>query len=81
MKPINKTAPLSQNEHDANKANSKLDAIKSGMNQLPTMGQYTAQHFAFLDNEIEIVKVEIEMKACKAKLKALTKRFDELKKI
>ena len=43
--------------------------------------KFTARQIALIDNEIEIDALVTEMKICKGKWKAMTKRLEKLKKL
>ena len=46
----------------------------------PIEKKYTAKQIALIDNEVELDTLVVQMKVCKGKWKAMTKRLEQLKK-
>ena len=68
-------------EEEANQHEQEVDP-KAHEEELFTVSRrYTAKQLALINTELEIDSVVTDIKACKAKLKTLTKRFEQLKKL
>ena len=67
--------------HDAKQHEPEADTETKEVELYSIEKKYTAKQIALIDNEIELDALVLEMKSCKGKLKAMTKRFEELKKI
>ena len=67
--------------HDTKKHEADADNETKEVELFSIEKKYTAKQIALIDNEIELDALVLEMKSCKGKLKAMTKRFEELKKL
>ena len=55
-------------------------AFVKQLNLYPIEKKYSAKQIALIDNEVELDTLVVQMKVCKGKWKAMTKRLEQLKK-
>ena len=56
-------------------------AFANQLDLYPIEKKYTAKQIALIDNEIELDALVVDMKVCKGKWKAMTKRLEKLKRL